>query len=76
VDASCGSGLFTRRFLKSGNYGCVVALDFSPAMLTQARQFAKDEELLYNDVGEEREDLAGGVLRPSIRPTLNRRGAH
>jgi hypothetical protein len=54
----------------------VVALDFSPAMLTQARQFAKDEELLYNDVGEEREDLAGGVLRPSIRPTLNRRGAH
>ena len=29
VDASCGSGLFTRRFVKSGDYGCVVALDFA-----------------------------------------------
>jgi len=46
MDASCGSGLFTRRFVKSGNYGCVIALDFSEAMLTQARQFAKDEGLL------------------------------
>ena len=65
-----GPGVPSSRFLKSGNYGCVVALDFSPAMLTQARQFAKDEELLFNDVGEERQDLAGWVLIPSIRPTL------
>lgn len=55
LDASCGSGLFTRRFVKSGNYGCVVALDFSEAMLTQARQFFKDEGLLTL---EEREDVA------------------
>ena len=55
VDASCGSGLFTRRFAKSGEYGCVVALDFSDAMLRQARQFAVDESLLAE--GETRDDL-------------------
>ena len=46
VDASCGSGLFTRRFVKSGDYGCVVALDFSDAMLRQARTFASEEGLV------------------------------
>ena len=45
VDASCGSGLFTRRFVKSKDYGCVVALDFSDAMLRQARTFASEEGL-------------------------------
>ena len=45
VDASCGSGLFTRRFVKSGDYGCVVALDFSDAMLRRARAFAAEEGL-------------------------------
>merc|ERR1719310_1743541 len=49
VDASCGSGLFTRRFAKSGNYGAVVALDFSAAMLQQARAFAKEEGLLDDE---------------------------
>lgn len=57
LDASCGSGLFTRRFLKSGNYGCVIALDFSDAMLTQARQFFIDEGLLSGSGGD-RDDLA------------------
>ena len=33
VDASCGSGLFTRRFLKTKAYRGVVALDYSDAML-------------------------------------------
>ena len=46
LDASCGSGLFTRRFVKSGDYGCVVALDFSDAMLRQARTFASEEGLV------------------------------
>lgn len=46
LDASCGSGLFTRRFVKSGDYGCVVALDFSDAMLRQARTFATEEGLV------------------------------
>ena len=61
VDASCGSGLFTRRFVKSGNYGSVVALDFSEAMLMQARQFFKDEGLLAeggDPEGGDREDVA------------------
>lgn len=54
LDASCGSGLFTRQLVKSGNYGCVVALDFSAAMLQQARQFSKDEGLLSDsDSGSE-----------------------
>lgn len=40
LDASCGSGLFTRRFAASGAFGRVVGLDFSEAMLTQARRDA------------------------------------
>ena len=52
LDASCGSGLFTRRFVQSKNYASVVGLDFSAAMLTQARAFAKDEGLLSNEDDE------------------------
>jgi ubiquinone/menaquinone biosynthesis C-methylase UbiE len=37
LDASCGSGLFTRRFVKGGDYSRVVALDFSESMLQQVR---------------------------------------
>ena len=40
LDASCGSGLFTRRFAASGAYSAVVAADFSEAMLLQARRLA------------------------------------
>ena len=39
MDLSCGSGLFTRRFLASGQFTTVVAVDYSEAMLTQTRQF-------------------------------------
>lgn len=46
VDASCGSGLFTRRFLKTKKYAGVVALDYSDAMLRQAKQYMEDENLL------------------------------
>ena len=49
LDASCGSGLFSRRFAKSGEHGAVIALDFSDAMLRQARRFARDEGLLGGD---------------------------
>mmetsp|Transcript_24078 Transcript_24078/g.40383 ORF Transcript_24078/g.40383 Transcript_24078/m.40383 type:complete len:380 (+) Transcript_24078:215-1354(+) len=45
IDASCGSGLFTRRFAQSGDYGEVVALDYSEAMLQQALTFCKEESL-------------------------------
>eukprot|EP00933_Yihiella_yeosuensis_P077835 TRINITY_DN8875_c0_g1_i1.p1 TRINITY_DN8875_c0_g1~~TRINITY_DN8875_c0_g1_i1.p1 ORF type:complete len:462 (-),score=94.84 TRINITY_DN8875_c0_g1_i1:111-1496(-) len=43
LDASCGSGLFSRRFVASGSYRTVVALDFSESMLRQVDDFAKKE---------------------------------
>lgn len=39
VDVSCGSGLFARKFAKSGTYSGVVALDFSESMLRQCYGF-------------------------------------
>lgn len=59
VDASCGSGLFSRRFLKTKAYKGVVALDYSDAMLRQAKQYMEDEKLLGNaDVCFVRADIA------------------
>jgi ubiquinone/menaquinone biosynthesis C-methylase UbiE len=59
VDASCGSGLFTRRFLKTKAYKGVVALDYSDAMLRQAKQYMEDENLLGDaDVCFVRADIA------------------
>ncbi|CAO2834378.1 unnamed protein product [Amaranthus hypochondriacus] len=43
VDASCGSGLFSRRFAKSGLFSHVVALDYSQAMLQQCYEFVKED---------------------------------
>ncbi|CAL1358996.1 unnamed protein product [Linum trigynum] len=43
VDVSCGSGLFSRKFAKSGTYSKVVALDFSENMLRQSYDFIKAE---------------------------------
>ncbi|KAI3430392.1 hypothetical protein D9Q98_004987 [Chlorella vulgaris] len=59
VDMSCGSGLFTRRFLRSNRFASVVAADFSESMLGQARQFLVEDPsidasrylLLRADVG-------------------------
>ncbi|XP_050377792.1 uncharacterized methyltransferase At2g41040, chloroplastic-like [Argentina anserina] len=39
VDVSCGSGMFARKFAKSGIYSGVVALDFSESMLRQCFGF-------------------------------------
>ncbi|KAK3019876.1 hypothetical protein RJ639_004184 [Escallonia herrerae] len=44
VDASCGSGLFSRLFAKSGLFSLVVALDFSENMLKQCYEFIKQEQ--------------------------------
>jgi 2-polyprenyl-3-methyl-5-hydroxy-6-metoxy-1,4-benzoquinol methylase len=44
VDASCGSGLFSRLFAKSGLFSLVVALDFSENMLKQCFEFIKHEQ--------------------------------
>lgn len=38
VDMSCGSGLFARKFLQSGQFSHVAAVDFSPTMLQETQQ--------------------------------------
>ncbi|CAL0327376.1 unnamed protein product [Lupinus luteus] len=44
LDASCGSGLFSRLFAKSGLFSLVVALDYSENMLKQCYEFIQKEE--------------------------------
>ncbi|KAF5208036.1 S-adenosyl-l-methionine-dependent methyltransferases superfamily protein [Thalictrum thalictroides] len=44
VDVSCGSGLFSRKFAKSGTYSAVVALDLSENMLRQCYDFIKKDD--------------------------------
>jgi ubiquinone/menaquinone biosynthesis C-methylase UbiE len=44
LDASCGSGLFSRLFTKSGLFSLVMALDYSENMLQQCYEFIKQEE--------------------------------
>ncbi|XP_050264798.1 uncharacterized methyltransferase At1g78140, chloroplastic-like isoform X1 [Quercus robur] len=44
VDASCGSGLFSRLFAQSGLFSLVIALDYSENMLQQCYEFIKQEE--------------------------------
>lgn len=38
VDMSCATGLFTRRFAKSGKYNRVLGCDYSDSMLQEARR--------------------------------------
>ena len=38
IDASCGTGLFTRLFARSGAFSGVVALDYSETMLRETRR--------------------------------------
>ncbi|XP_030453478.1 uncharacterized methyltransferase At1g78140, chloroplastic-like isoform X1 [Syzygium oleosum] len=44
IDASCGSGLFSRLFAKSGLFSLVIALDYSENMLKQCYEFIQGEE--------------------------------
>lgn len=44
IDASCGSGLFSRLFAKSGLFSHVVALDYSENMLKQCYEFIEKED--------------------------------
>lgn len=43
LDLSCGSGLFTRRFLKSGAFKRVIAADYSETMLRQTQQYIAED---------------------------------
>lgn len=45
VDMSCGSGLMTRRLLKSGDYRRVLALDYSEAMLRETARRIREESV-------------------------------
>lgn len=58
VDASCGSGLFTRRFVQTGAYQNVVALDYSDSMLQQARVFCEEEMVPLDNLTFVRADIA------------------
>ncbi|XP_004287240.1 PREDICTED: uncharacterized methyltransferase At2g41040, chloroplastic-like isoform X1 [Fragaria vesca subsp. vesca] len=59
VDVSCGSGLFSRKFAKSGSYSGVVALDFSENMLRQCYDFLKrDATLLATNLALVRADVS------------------
>ncbi|KAG7671326.1 hypothetical protein Ndes2437B_g03960 [Nannochloris sp. 'desiccata'] len=46
VDMSCGSGLFSRKFLASGNFSGVIAADFSESMLREARSYFEQDTSL------------------------------
>ena len=46
VDMSCGSGLFSRRFARSGKFESIVAADFSESMLNQARLFFEEDNTI------------------------------
>ena len=43
MDLSCGSGLFARRFAKSGKFKGVIASDFSENMLKQTAKFIAED---------------------------------
>ncbi|GMN47423.1 hypothetical protein TIFTF001_016604 [Ficus carica] len=59
VDVSCGSGLFSRKFAKSGTYSAVIALDFSENMLRQSYDFIKrDGTLLESNLALVRADVS------------------
>lgn len=59
VDVSCGSGLFSRKFAKSGVYSKVIALDFSENMLRQCYDFIKtDESILSSNLALVRADVS------------------
>ncbi|CAN6845648.1 unnamed protein product, partial [Brassica oleracea] len=48
IDASCGSGMFSRLFAKSELFSRVFALDYSENMLRQCYEFLNQEENLTN----------------------------
>ncbi|PNS93740.2 hypothetical protein POPTR_018G120000v4 [Populus trichocarpa] len=59
VDVSCGSGLFSRKFAKSGAYSKVIALDFSENMLRQCYDYIKqDDTISTTNLGLIRADVS------------------
>jgi ubiquinone/menaquinone biosynthesis C-methylase UbiE len=55
VDMSCATGLFTRRFAKSGKYDRVLGCDYSASMLDEARRRIQADS-----------ELSGGKLKTKL----------
>lgn len=51
MDLSCGSGLFTRRFLLSGKFSGVIASDFSENMLKQTSRYLTEDRSINPGYG-------------------------
>ncbi|KAJ7552815.1 hypothetical protein O6H91_06G071100 [Diphasiastrum complanatum] len=59
LDVSCGSGLFSRRFVQSGAYSTIIALDYSENMLRQCYEFIKqDKSITTETIALVRADVA------------------
>lgn len=48
IDASCGSGMFSRLFARSDLFSLVIALDYSENMLRQCYELLNQEENFPN----------------------------
>ena len=46
IDLSCGSGLFTRRFVGGNKFKGVIAADYSESMLQQTKELFNKDQLL------------------------------
>ncbi|KAJ3677300.1 hypothetical protein LUZ60_003024 [Juncus effusus] len=58
VDASCGSGLFSRLFVKSQLYSQVIAFDFSENMLRQCDEFVRTQNIPTQNLVLVRADIS------------------
>ena len=65
VDRSCGSGLMTRRLLKSGAYGRVLALDYSESMLLETARRVREEAIPDASLMLCRADVSSLPLAPA-----------
>jgi SAM-dependent methyltransferase len=63
VDLSCGSGLMTRRLVKSGKYGRVLAMDYSEDMLKETNRRLTGESIPKDSLTLVRADAAELPLR-------------
>jgi SAM-dependent methyltransferase len=63
VDMSCGSGLMTRRLVRSGSYARVLALDYSEAMLRETARRVQEEGISTEALTLCRADVAALPLQ-------------
>jgi hypothetical protein len=78
IDASCGSGLFTRLFAASGHISAVVALDFSEAMLRQAQNYLQADKAVAASRYSRFQNYvpSGSLIYSCICKRLTSYGAH